>query len=126
MPRDLRDLPGAQLGEDAAGQRLTLGTQPCDFVGDVDLRVVADETQLLDLRLELGDGLFEIEEFEVHAYMISRFGAYSMRTFWLPRSSVSLSLSSRLGRTAHPGPRLSLAEAVSPTYCTETSQFPSR
>ncbi len=66
MPRNLGDLPRAQLGEDALGQRLALAAQARDLFVDVDLGIVADEAQLFDLGFELGDRLFEIEEFQIH------------------------------------------------------------
>jgi len=66
MARELGDLPGAELGEDRLGQRAALLLQPADLLADVDLGVVAEVAQLLDLGLELGDGLFEIQEIKIH------------------------------------------------------------
>ena len=72
MARELRHLLRAQLGEDAARQRLALLLQPLDLLVDVDLGigVLAEIAQLLDLRLELGDGLFEFEEVGIHRQCI--------------------------------------------------------
>ena len=40
--------------------------QPRDLVGDVDRRILVHEAQLVDLRLQLGDRLLEIEEGLLH------------------------------------------------------------
>ena len=52
--------------EDAVGQLAALGLQPRDLVLQVDAAVGGDVAQLLDLRLEFGDRLFEIEETDGH------------------------------------------------------------
>ncbi len=57
MARQLRDLPGIEVGEDGLGQALALGLQTRDLFADVDLGIVADVAQLLDLGLKLGDRL---------------------------------------------------------------------
>jgi hypothetical protein len=62
MARELRDLPRRQRREDLLRQRTTLGLEMLDLFGDVELVVVADMTQLFDLRLEFSDRLFEREE----------------------------------------------------------------
>ena len=67
VARELRDLPGGEAGEDRLGQRPALLLQPLDLLLDVDLVVVPDQPQLFDLRLELGDGLFEIEKVQIHS-----------------------------------------------------------
>src|SRR5690606_23958006 len=66
MARELNHLPRRQIREDTARQRLALLAKPLDLLVDVDLGVVADELQRVDLRLELGDRLLEIQEFQVH------------------------------------------------------------
>ena len=66
MARELRDLPGRQVREDAGGELPALGLQPRDLVLDVHFGVGADVLQLLDLRFELGDRLFEIQEGDGH------------------------------------------------------------
>ena len=38
-----------------------------DLVRDIELRVIAHELELVDLSLELSDGLLKIQEFQVHA-----------------------------------------------------------
>ena len=48
------------------GERLALLLEPLDLFGDVERRVFADEPQLVDLRLELGDRLFELQELQIH------------------------------------------------------------
>ncbi len=67
MSRELRHLPRSQPGEDAFRQRIALATQTLDFLADVELRIVADELELVDLRLELSNGLFKIEKLQIHA-----------------------------------------------------------
>ncbi len=67
MPRKLRHLPGREPGEDTLRERVAFSTQPLDLLADVQLRVVADELKLVDLRLELSNGLLEIQELQIHA-----------------------------------------------------------
>jgi hypothetical protein len=67
MARDLRDLPGVELGVDVLGERLALLLQPSDLFGDVERGVVLHEAQLLDPRLQLGDGLLELQEARLHS-----------------------------------------------------------
>ena len=66
MARDLRDLPRGQLAVDLLGELLALLVQPRDLVGDVDRRILVHVAQLVDLRLQLGDRLLEIEERLLH------------------------------------------------------------
>ena len=66
MARDLRDLPRRELAVDLLGELLALLLQPADLVGDVDRRVLVDVAQLVDLRLQLGDRLLEIEKGLLH------------------------------------------------------------
>ena len=66
VARELRDLPRRQVGENAVGERAALGPQSRDLLADVDLGVGRDEAQLVDLRLELGDGLLEFQETQCH------------------------------------------------------------
>ena len=70
MPGEIGDLPRRQVGEYPARQRLALATQPGDLLGDVELGIVPDELQLVDFRLEFGDGLFEVQEVKVHSRTI--------------------------------------------------------
>src|SRR5262249_13692366 len=67
MARDLRDLPCVELAVNLLGERLAFLLEPRDLFGDVQRRIVLDETQLVDLRLELGDRLLEIQEGRLHA-----------------------------------------------------------
>jgi len=66
MARDLRDLPGGELAVDLLGQLLALLREPRDLVGNVDRRVLVHETQLVDLLLQFGDRLFEVEKGLLH------------------------------------------------------------
>jgi len=66
MARDLRHLPGRELGVDLLGERLALLRQALDLLGDVDRGVVLHEAQFLDALLELGDRLLEFEEGGLH------------------------------------------------------------
>ena len=66
MARDLRHLPGRQVGEDARRELPALGLQSRDFVLQVDLGVGSHMLQLFDLRLKLGDRLLEIKETDGH------------------------------------------------------------
>ena len=53
---------GLELGVQILGQRLALGLEPLDLVGDVDRRIVLDEAGWVDLLLEFGDRRFEIKK----------------------------------------------------------------
>ena len=63
---DLCDLPGRQVGVDVLGELDTLLAEPVDLLGDVHRRIVLHEAQFLDLLLEFGDRLLEIEEVGIH------------------------------------------------------------
>jgi hypothetical protein len=52
---------------DIPGESSALFLQAMDLVGDVGRRVVLGETQLLDLRLELGNRALEIQERCLHS-----------------------------------------------------------
>ena len=66
MARDLRDLPGGERREDGGGELAAFLLQPRHFLGDVHLRIGGDMPELFDFCLELGDGLFEIQETDGH------------------------------------------------------------
>ena len=66
MAGDLGDLPGVELAVDLLGELAALLRQALDLLRDVDRGVVLHEAQLLDLLLELGDGLLEIQEGGLH------------------------------------------------------------
>ena len=67
VDRQLRDLPGREVRKQAARQRLALRSQAGDFLGRIDLgRAFAEVLQLVNLRLKLGDRLFEIQKVQVH------------------------------------------------------------
>jgi hypothetical protein len=61
MPGDHRDLPRCELAVDFLRELLALLLQARDLVRDVDGRILVHVAQLVDLRLQLGDRLFEIE-----------------------------------------------------------------
>src|SRR6185437_13128310 len=69
MACELSDLPGRETGEDAGRELPALRLQARDLLLDVDLGVGSDMPQLLDLRFELGNGLFEIQEGNGHAVL---------------------------------------------------------
>ena len=71
VARELGDLPGRETGEDAHRELPALGLQPADLVLDVDFAVRSHVPELLDLRFELGDRLFEVEERDGHACRVS-------------------------------------------------------
>jgi hypothetical protein len=60
VARELRYLPGREIGEDADRELAALGLQAADLIVDVDLGVRAHVPQLFDLGFELGDRLFEV------------------------------------------------------------------
>ena len=62
MPCHLRDLPRGQFRVDLLGQQLTLLGQAVDLVGNVDRRILVHIAQLVDLGLQVGDRLLEVEE----------------------------------------------------------------
>jgi hypothetical protein len=62
MARDQRLLPGRELGVGGPQQRLRLVAQPPHLLGHVDAARVGGPAQLLDLALEFGDRLFEVQE----------------------------------------------------------------
>ena len=62
MARQLRHLPRRKLRVDLFQQPLALLLQPVDLFRNVDRGIVLHETQLVDLRLELGDRLLEIQK----------------------------------------------------------------
>jgi hypothetical protein len=63
MTRNLRDLPGTELGENALGQRLAFTTQPSHLFVNVDFGIIANKAQLLDFSFEFCNRLFKIKEF---------------------------------------------------------------
>ena len=66
MTRQLRHLPRSEVREDALGERTTLGAEAVHLLRDVDFGIIAKEAKLVDLRFQLGDGLLEIQEIQVH------------------------------------------------------------
>ena len=67
MACNLRNLPGGELGVDFLGQKLTLFREPRNFVRDVDGRIFMNIAELVDLLLQLGNRLLEVEESLFHA-----------------------------------------------------------
>ena len=66
MPRELRDLPGREIREDALRELLALGLQPRDLFLDVDRGARRNVFQFFDLGFKFGDRLLEIEEIHCH------------------------------------------------------------
>ena len=75
MAREPCDLPGRELAEDRAGQRLALRAEPVDLLADVDPRIPVDMTELLDLRFQIGDRSFEVEKIHARLRWRGRFEA---------------------------------------------------
>ena len=69
MTRQLGNLPGGEIGKDGLGQALALCLQATDLLTDIDLGVVPHIAQLLDLRLQFGDGLLKFEKIHIHGLM---------------------------------------------------------
>ncbi len=59
---DLGLLPGRQLGVGLGQKPLDLRLELPDLVGDIEFSVTGQMTKLLDLTLEFGNRLFEIQE----------------------------------------------------------------
>src|SRR5690606_27759468 len=72
VARQLRDLPRREVAEDLRGAQAQLVLQGVQLGVDVDRRAVAGLAQVLDLRLEVGDGLFEVEVVRVHRRAVTR------------------------------------------------------
>ena len=70
VARNLRNLPRRELGVDILGQRLAFLLQPADLVGDIERGIVLHIAQLLDLVLQLGDRLLEIQKGNFHLHNI--------------------------------------------------------
>ena len=66
MPRELGDLPGREIREDALRELLALGLQPRDLFLDVDRGARRNVFQFFDLGFKFGDRLLEIEEIHCH------------------------------------------------------------
>ena len=62
MTRNLRHLPGRELGVDVLGQLLAFPGKPFDFFGYINCGVVLHEAQFFDLGLQFRDRLLEIEK----------------------------------------------------------------
>ena len=63
MTRNLRNLPGTELGKNGLGQRFTFAAKARDLIIDVDLGIVTNKAQFLDFCFEFRDRLFKIKEF---------------------------------------------------------------
>src|SRR5690606_5297686 len=66
------DLPGGEIAEDLGGAGPQLLLQPLELGLDVDLGTGAGPAQFLDLGVQFGDGLFEIEEVRIHGVLGGR------------------------------------------------------
>ncbi len=69
MARQLGDLPRREVAEDLVGLELQLLAQAADFLIDIERLPMAGMAKLFNLRVQLGDGLFEIEEVGVHSVL---------------------------------------------------------
>src|SRR5690606_4623498 len=67
VARELRDLPRGQVAEDVRGALPDLVLQGADFGVDVHGPAMAGVAQLLDLGLQVGDRLLEVEVVRIHA-----------------------------------------------------------
>src|SRR6185312_10547439 len=65
----LGGLPGIEVAEDVRRFYLHLLPQARHFLVDVERLAIAGVAKLLDLRIQFGDGLFEIEEVGVHSLL---------------------------------------------------------
>ena len=63
---ELGNLPRREVLEDALDLLAHLRLQALDFLVEVDRVVGADVSQFVDLRLQFGDGLLEVEVVGVH------------------------------------------------------------
>ena len=66
MARQLGDLPGREIREDALRELLALGLQPRNLFLDVDRGARRNVFQFFDLGFKFGDRLLEIEEIHCH------------------------------------------------------------
>src|SRR6187431_1488475 len=110
MAGDLRHLPGREAGIDVLGEEQALLAQPVDLLGDVDRRLVLDVAQLVDLGLELGDRLLEVEEMSfAHGTPLNRTAATGRGcakcTKWRPSGTVPRRRLPRAPRRARPARR---------------------
>ena len=123
------------------GELAALGLQAGDLVLDIDLGVRGHVPQLLDLRFELGDRLFEIQKRDGHGESLPELrrpsadidtpsalagGACTICTASRPTRPSSCSSSSRLGRTIHSAPRLSAPRRGAARYSMVIGQGPPR
>ena len=72
MTCNLRDLPGGKLAIDFLGQLLAFLVETVDLVRDVDRGVFVHIAKLVDLGLQIGDGLLEIEKGLFHRARLDR------------------------------------------------------
>src|SRR5690606_7081632 len=66
MARQLGHLPGRQRGEDVPGKLFALLLELLDLLSEVQVALRTDPLEFLDLDLEVGNGLFEVEKVRVH------------------------------------------------------------
>ena len=70
VARNLRNLPRRELGVNILGQRLALLLQSADLIRDIKCGIILHIAQLLDLALQLGDRLLEIQKGNFHLHNI--------------------------------------------------------
>ncbi|OPZ11974.1 MAG: hypothetical protein BWZ07_01633 [Alphaproteobacteria bacterium ADurb.BinA280] len=87
VTRQLGDLPGRQRLENFLCARLEFGAETGNVLFDVEGRALTGMSQFLDLGIQFGDGLFEIEEVLIHCELgdLPKEREYSQRARWSHR-----------------------------------------
>ena len=74
VARHFDNVPGTEVGIDFFREFGALGPQVLNFRADIDLVISADQPQLLDLNLQLGNGLLKVKVIRIHAWASRRIG----------------------------------------------------
>jgi len=74
VTRYFDNLPGTEVGIDFFRELGALGPQVLNLRADIDLVISADQPQLLDLDLQLGNGLLKVKVIRIHAWASRRIG----------------------------------------------------
>ena len=69
MTRQLRNLPGSEIGKHTDSQAATLGTQTGNFFSQRNFGIAGDKFQFINLGFQLGNRLFKIQK--IHGYSFS-------------------------------------------------------
>ncbi len=104
MARDLRLLPGVELGVGLAQQLLGARLEARDLVGEVEVAAVGQMAQLLDLALELADRLLELQQWPLPPVSRRRRSGRPWRPAPRPGGSRRCRSAGRRG-SRHPCPR---------------------